>query len=72
MENCADHVIKIENEYFAREGSPNNDIDKLVTAVSDDSSSESEESEISQFNYAGASANISGVEYLDSDYLDSD
>ncbi|CAG5017161.1 unnamed protein product [Parnassius apollo] len=61
--NCVDYVIKLKNEY---------DIDKLVISVSDDSSSESEESQMDQFNYAGASGNISGVEYLDSDYLHSD
>ncbi|CAG5018956.1 unnamed protein product [Parnassius apollo] len=61
--NCVDHVIKLKNEY---------DIDKLVISVSDGSSSESKESLMDQFNYAGASGNISGVEYLDSDYLDSD
>ncbi|CAK1602852.1 unnamed protein product [Parnassius mnemosyne] len=56
-----------DDEYFACGGSLYNDIDKLVISVNDDSSSESEESEMDQFNYAGASGNISGVEYLDSD-----
>ncbi|CAK1588259.1 unnamed protein product [Parnassius mnemosyne] len=35
-----------DDEYFARGGSLYNDIDKLVISVSDDSSSESEESEM--------------------------
>ncbi|CAK1593455.1 unnamed protein product [Parnassius mnemosyne] len=51
-----------DDEYFTREGSLYNDIDKLVISVRDDSSSESEESEMDQFNYAGASGNISEVE----------
>ncbi|CAG4986296.1 unnamed protein product [Parnassius apollo] len=70
--NCVDYVIKIENEYFTRGGSLYNDIDKFVISVSDDNSGESEESEMDQFNYAGASGNISGIEYLDSEDLNSD
>lgn len=70
--NCVDHVIKIENEYFVRGGTLYDNIDKFVISVSDDSSTDSEESEVDQFNYEGVSGNISGVEYLDSDYLDSD
>lgn len=61
---CVDHVIKIENEYFARGGTLYNDIDKLVIHLSEDSSSGSEEAEIDEFDKAGVSGTISGIEYL--------
>ncbi|CAK1589369.1 unnamed protein product [Parnassius mnemosyne] len=70
-ESIIRHIVD-DDVYFARGGSLYNDIDKLVISVSDDSPSQSEKSEMDQFNYARASGNISGIEYLDSGYLDSD
>lgn len=68
--NCVDHVTKIENEYFVRGGTLYNDMDRLIITVGESSSSESDEEEMDQG--PGVSGNISGVEYLDSDYWDSD
>ena len=62
--NCSEHVIKVEDEYFARGETLYDDIDSLVIPVGNDSSSESEASKIEQSRVASPSGSISGVEYL--------
>lgn len=61
---CVDHIIKIENEYFAPGRTLYNDYDKLVIHLSKDSSSASEEAEIDKLNKAGVSGTVSVIEYL--------
>lgn len=67
-QNCVDHVIKIENDYFARGRTLYDDMDRLIITVGENSSSESDEDDSDQG--PGVSGYFSGVEYLNSDDSD--
>lgn len=77
MKSCR-RVEKIEREYYDREQTLYDDIDRMVINLQEDSSSSSDtssESDVIAQNFGASSSHdmdldISGVEYLDEDLLD--